>query len=221
MPPDQPNEQEIQFKKRARRRLVGAVALVLLMVTILPMVLDDRVAKSPQQEIAISIPSQDGAEFASKVVPVGPVTPEPVVSPEPQPKKAPVKETAPAKAVELLPSAKVEAPKPAQVVTTKSEAPKTTSAQKPPTEKNSTQNSNTTSDAYTVQIGVFSDIAKVKKLQQKLKTLGYKSYTEMIDTPKGEKIRLRAGPFVNREQADNALAAVKEAGLPGLVVLNK
>ena len=43
----------------------------------------------------------------------------------------------------------------------------------------------------------------------------------MIDTPKGEKIRLRAGPFVNREQADNALAAVKEAGLPGLVVLNK
>ncbi len=221
MPPDQPNEQEIQFKKRARRRLVGAVALVLLMVTILPMVLDDRVAKSPQQEIAISIPSQDGAEFTSKVVPVGPVTPEPIVSPEPQPKKAPVKETAPAKAVELLPSAKVEAPKPAQVVTPKSEAPKTTAAQKPPTEKNSTQNSNTKSDAYTVQIGVFSDIAKVKKLQQKLKTLGYKSYTEMIDTPKGEKIRLRAGPFANREQADNALAAVKEAGLPGLVVLNK
>ena len=228
MPPDQPIEQEIQFKKRARRRLVGAVALVLLMVTILPMVLDDRVAKSPQQEIAISIPSQDGAEFASKVVPVGPVTPEPVVSPEPQPKKAPVKETAPAKAVELPPPAKVETPKPvksigkpAQVVTPKPETPKTTAAQKPPTEKNSTQNSNTKSGDFTVQIGVFSDPVNVKKLQQNLQTLGYKSYTETIDTPKGKKIRLRAGPFANREQADAALAVVKDAGMTGLVVSNK
>ena len=226
MPPDQPIEQEIQFKKRARRRLVGAVALVLLMVTILPMVLDDRVAKSPQQEIAISIPSQDGAEFTSKVVPVGPVTPEPVVSPEPQ--KAPVKEAAPAEAVELPPPAKVEPlkpikpiVKPAQVVTSKPQIPKTTAAQKPPTEKNPTQNSNAKSGTYTVQIGVFSDPANVKKLQQKLQTLGYKSYAETIDTPKGEKIRLRAGPFVNREQADNALVAVKDAGLSGLVVLNK
>ena len=31
MPPDSQNEQELIFKKRARRRLVGAVALVLLM----------------------------------------------------------------------------------------------------------------------------------------------------------------------------------------------
>jgi DedD protein len=221
MPPDQPIEQEIQFKKRARRRLVGAVALVLLMVTILPMVLDDRVAKSPQQEIAISIPSQDGAEFTSKVVPVGPVTPEPVVSPEPQPEKVPVKEAAPAKKVELPPPAKIETLKPAQVVTPKPETLKTTPAQKPLTEKNPAQNSNAKSGTYTVQIGVFSDPANVKKLQQKLQTLGYKSYAETIDTPKGEKIRLRAGSFANREQADNALAAIKDAGLSGLVVLNK
>src|SRR6476659_5812069 len=77
MPPDQLNEQEIQFKKRARRRLVGAVALVLLMITVLPMVLDDRAGKTPQQEIAITIPSQDGAEFTSKIVPVAPETPLP------------------------------------------------------------------------------------------------------------------------------------------------
>lgn len=228
MPPDQPIEQEIQFKKRARRRLVGAVALVLLMVTLLPMVLDDRVAKSPQQEIAISIPSQDGAEFTSKVVPVGPVTPEPVVSPEPQPEKAPVKEAAPAKKVKLPPPAKIETlkpakpiVKPAQVVTPKPETLKTTPAQKPPTEKNSAQNSNVKSGTYTVQIGVFSDPANVKKLQQKLQALGYKSYTEKVDTPKGEKIRLSAGFFANREQADNALVAVKDAGMTGLVVLNK
>jgi len=215
MPLDQPVEQEIQFKKRARRRLVGAVALVLLMVTLLPMVLDDRAAKSPQQEIAISIPSQDGTEFASKVVPVGPIMP------EPQPEKAPVKDAVPAKVAGLPPPAKKETLKPAQAVTPKPETLKTTPAQKLPAEKNPTQNSNTKSGTYTVQIGVFSDAANVKKLQQKLQTLSYKSYTEKVDTTKGEKIRLRAGPFANREQADNALTAIKDAGLSGLVVLNK
>src|SRR5690606_13792625 len=63
------DEQEIQFKKRARRRLVGAIALVLLMVTILPMVLDDKSANLSQQEITISIPSQDGDDFTSDITP--------------------------------------------------------------------------------------------------------------------------------------------------------
>ena len=53
------SEQEIQFKKRARRRLVGAIALVLLMIVLLPMLLEDRVAQTPKEEVVISIPSQD------------------------------------------------------------------------------------------------------------------------------------------------------------------
>ena len=52
------SEQEIQFKKRARRRLVGAIALVLLMIILLPMLLQDRVAQTPKDEVVISIPSQ-------------------------------------------------------------------------------------------------------------------------------------------------------------------
>ncbi len=223
MPPNQPNEQELQFKKRARRRLVGAVALVLLMVTILPMVLDDRVVKSPQQEIAISIPSQDGAEFSSKVVPVGPIMPEPIVLPEQQSEKAPVDQAAPAKKIEPPPPAKVETLKPAKPIDKPTHAviPKPETLKTTPAETSPEQSSNVKSGIYTVQIGVFSDPANVKKLQQKLQTLGYKSYTEMVDTPKGEKIRLRAGPFANRELADNALVVIKDAGLTGLVVLNK
>jgi len=228
MPPDQSIEQEIQFKKRARRRLVGAVALVLLMVTILPMVLDDRVAKSPQQEIAISIPSQDGPEFSSKVVPVGPIMPEPIVAPESKPDKAPASGAASAKTIEPPLSAKTETlesvkptAKPAQVVMPKPETAKTTFAQESPAEKTLEQNSNARGGTFTVQITVSSYPAEVKKLQQKLQTLGYKSYSETIGTPKGEKIRLRAGPFANREQADSALVVIKDAGLSGLVVLNK
>lgn len=73
------SEQEIQFRKRARRRLVGAIALVLLMVTVLPMVLDDREAQAPQPEIAVNIPSQDSGDFASRIVPVDPAAEKPAV----------------------------------------------------------------------------------------------------------------------------------------------
>jgi DedD protein len=52
-------EQELQFKKRARRRLVGAIGLVLLMITILPLLLKDKTEQSVSKDILISIPSQD------------------------------------------------------------------------------------------------------------------------------------------------------------------
>lgn len=59
MPPDLPNNQEITLKKRARRRLVGAVALVLLMIIILPSILQDRAAlKTHQEAIKVTMPER-------------------------------------------------------------------------------------------------------------------------------------------------------------------
>lgn len=206
------SEQEIQFRKRARRRLVGAVALVLLMVTVLPMILDDREAQAPQPEIAVNIPSQQGGDFSSKIVPenvpaapaagavnesptksveAAPMTPapeKPVAQPEP-PKAEPVKPAAPAPAK----------PEPA--------------AAKPATAKQATAEGN-----FTVQIGVFSDAANVKQLQGKLSDEGYKSYTEQVDTPKGPKIRLRVGSYATRAEAEKARDKLKAAGTAGIVV---
>lgn len=203
MAAEQLNEQEIQFKKRARRRLVGAIALVLLMVAVLPMLLDDHSTKVPQQEIAINIPSQDDSDFASRVVPTAPenapdANPEAEASPQPA-EPAPVTETeapaeskpAPSPAAEDKPAAKPE------------------SKSVPPT---------ATGDAHAVQIGVYSTMASIKELQQKLLAHGYKSYTERIATEQGEKIRLRAGPFSSRAEAEKALAKIKSAGMSGIVV---
>ena len=227
----QMNEQEIQFKKRARRRLVGAIALVLLMVTVLPMVLDDRAAKAPQQEIAITIPSQDGTEFTSKIVPVSPEINSPLLPPT----QAPVEtktvpspeskaenskpETAPASPATDLP---ITASKPAEKALTAEESSSTeppnnnSTLEKKPADPNSNKN-----NGLSVQIGVFSDAANVKQLQQKLQNRGYKSYTEKLSTAKGEKIRLRVGPFATMADAESALTKIKDAGLPGLIVLNK
>jgi len=92
-----PTVEEIQLRKRARRRLVGAVTLVALMVTVLPMVLDDE-PKPVGQDIAINIPSQQSADFPLKAAqpppPVAQTQPAPVqmedhaapVAPAPVPK---------------------------------------------------------------------------------------------------------------------------------------
>jgi DedD protein len=59
-------------KKRARRRLVGAVALVVAIVIGLPMVLDSE-PKPLVDDIAIQIPSKDKVAAAQPVAPVAPV----------------------------------------------------------------------------------------------------------------------------------------------------
>lgn len=211
MATSQPSDQELQFKKRARRRLVGAIALVLLMVTILPMILDDHGNKAPQQEIAITIPSQDGSDFTSKIVPVDPAEADAQVSTalpeqmsEPKPLTPKAEEAAPAAptAVEV---AKAESPK----------AEPTPKADEATPAKEAAE-----ANSFFVQIGVYSNADSVKKLQDKLKAQGYPSHTEKIATSKGEKIRLRAGPFDSRLEAEGALAKMKDAGLSGMVVKN-
>jgi DedD protein len=206
------DEQEIQFRKRARRRLVGAIALVLLMVTVLPMVLDDRSANLPQQEIEISIPSQDDDEFTSSVTPYNP-EPETAVQaetlPETTPQDALTKETPAVAEADAAAAAKTPAP----VVDNKS-----TPASKPipvqPTAKSP-------SPTYSVQIGVFSDAANVRQLEGKLKAQGLQPSTEKLQTAQGEKIRLRVGPFASRELAEEAMGKIKAASLSGMIITNK
>lgn len=205
------DEQEIQFKKKARRRLVGAIALVLLMVTILPMVLDDRSANLPQQEIAISIPSQDGDEFTSSVTPYIPKPDTPdeaaLVASEPEKAQGTTAESAELSQKDAVAiSSPVIKPQSDPATGTKP-AVNTASPIKAPT--------------YSVQIGVFSDAANVRQLEEKLKAKGLKSSTEKLQTPQGEKIRLRVGPFATRALAEEALTDIKDAGLSGMVVTNK
>jgi DedD protein len=207
MPSNQVSDQELQFKKHARRRLVGAVALVLLMITVLPMMLDDRADQIPQQDIEITIPSQEGSDFTSKIVPV-----DPQQATETQMTEVPLEAPLPEKAeVPKTDAAAVQSPK-TEVTRLEPLQPPTSSK----TEETQSESGNT----FYVQIGVFSDAGNVKKLQEKLQAQGYKSFTEKIATSKGEKIRLRAGPFNSRLEAESALAKIKDSGLSGMVVRN-
>ena len=201
-------DQELNLKKRARRRLVGAIALVLLMIIVLPMILKDRAATSPQDKITISLPSEQQtvtptapSDFDSSIVPADPATPSlpASLSTEPVPETSePVAQTV---------DPEVAAAKPEKPALAKEAPP-----------KNATKPKDEAAHHFYVQIGVFSDEANVKQLQGKLSDLGYKSQTEKIDTAKGKKIRLRTQLFGDRNEAAIALENIKEAGLTGMVV---
>jgi DedD protein len=216
MATEQVSEQEIQFRKRARRRLVGAIALVLLVVTVLPMILDDREDRTVQSEIAISIPSKDG-DFASKVVPLPAPAPQadaqpvaPVENPQPQPGKQSetVPESAPINAAGLPSEGAKQESAGAASAQEATAAVKSSASEKPAAAAGS----------FSVQIGVFSDAANVKQLQDKLAAGGFKYYTEKLSTPTGSKFRLRAGPFASRPDAEQARDALKAMGISGIVV---
>lgn len=101
------SDEELQLRKRARRRLVGAIALVTVVAVFLPMVLDHE-PKPVSQDVSIKIPSPDAGVFTSKIVPVAPARPAAEKSDAPaEASSAPAAPAEPAKAE----AAKADAPK--------------------------------------------------------------------------------------------------------------
>ncbi|SBT06602.1 Sporulation domain protein [Candidatus Accumulibacter aalborgensis] len=101
------SDPQLQLKKRARRRLVGAVALAGLAAVILPMAMDEE-PKPTVQEVLIRIPGQDppplkARDLAAKSPSSAPVAP--VASVEPPP-EAIVSSDAPQKPPAVVPVAK-------------------------------------------------------------------------------------------------------------------
>ncbi len=232
---DSPDAQ-LLLKKRARRRLVGAVAFAGLAAVVLPMVMDEE-PKPQMQDIQIRIPGQDAAPFNPSLRPsaVPPATDEPPAGKSEtasQPVgQTPVKVAEPSPKPEEKPAAKP-ADKPAEKHPP--EKPTAKPAEKPPEKPVATPSDSDTRRAaailgvkptgeplpaasgngqFEVRIGAFSNPANVKQLQTKLGELGIKVYTE----PAGDKTRVRAGPFASREAAEKALEKMKRIGVNGVV----
>ncbi|MEK6243531.1 MAG: hypothetical protein AABM33_03435, partial [Pseudomonadota bacterium] len=65
------NEDVNTLKRRGRRRLVGAIALVLAAVIVLPMVFDSE-PKGSAPPVSVRIPGEDETGFTPKVTPKSP-----------------------------------------------------------------------------------------------------------------------------------------------------
>ena len=236
---------QLQLKKRARRRLVGAVAFVTLVAVALPMIMDHE-PKQAVHDVEIRIPGQDEKPFAPKFATA---PPEKAASkpaePAPEPPKLPPADAKAKPAIE--PTARVvdvpadkppakpadkAAEKPAVKVEKPAEKP-AVKAEKAPAKPVAADNEAKRAAAIlggqaaeapvakggeqVILIGAFSNEANVKQLKSKLGEQGIKVYTEPLDTPQGRKTRVRAGPFPDREAADKALEKMKHIGVSGVV----
>lgn len=200
----------IDLKKRARRRLVGAVALALFAVIVLPLVMDSD-PKPIGQDIQIRIPSQDVEAPATASMFPRAETPSPM--PEADDAKA---SGAPA----FKPVEPAADDKPAVVSATKDpirEGP----AKDAPTPKSDAARAVAVLEGkdagqWIVQLGAYRNAATVKTLTTKLKAMGLPVYTEKTDVPAGA-TRVRVGPFNSRESAENAKGRAKKIGVDGVV----
>ena len=240
---------QLQLKKRARRRLVGAIALAGLAAVVLPIVMD-RQPTQQVQDVQIQIPGQEQVPFnpnpemppllppaEDSATPTNPATePTRAASDSVKPANSAVK--APEKTPEKVPDKKPEQPKAPPPDKTPEKAPEKPPVKRPDTSEQDAQraaailagkaaatppaaSAERNGSSYAILIGAFSNPANVKQLQGKIGELGIKVYTEALDTPKGKKTRVRAGPFATKEAADQALAKIKRIGVNGVVAAKR
>lgn len=180
-------DDELNLKRKARRRLIGAIALVLAVVVILPMVLDSE-PKPTGQDIELRIPAPDKVgEFVPGRV-VEEVAPLPISAAVPAPAQPAVAQADAAtsgKEPVAADNSRVVAPdqvKPATVI-----QPEPKAESKP-----------AATESYIVQVGAYSNHNTAKQEVDKLKKWGFKVYAEKS----GDMVRVRVGPYTEREKAD-------------------
>jgi DedD protein len=200
-PAAQPESVEV-LRRRAKNRLIGSAILVLIGVIGFPLLVD----KQPRP-VAVDLPIEipDKNKVLPLAVPPAPPAPVAAVPEASVPSAAAsgvVTQAAPPAAEK--PVAKPE-PKPVTKPEVKAEVKK-------PEPKPAADG------RYVVQIGSFADEGRARDARAKLERAGLKNYTQAVETKDGKRIRVRAGPFASKAEAERAADKIKKLDLPGTVL---
>ncbi len=205
-----------ELRVRARRRLIGAGALLLAAVVLVPMVLDPAPRPVPDT-VPIDIPSEK-TPFTPRLS--LPPVPEPGSAPMAPPDVSPAsdagKSDAAAKSdakadakgdakADAKPEAKAEGktePKADSKADAKAEAQRARDLLegKAPAEKKG---------KYVLQAAALGSETAAAELSARLKKGGLAPYTEKVQTQEGTRWRVRVGPFATREEAEKARARLR------------
>jgi DedD protein len=194
-----PPSSENDLKRLARRRLIGAVALTLLAVIVLPQLLEDEPPPASSLAVHMAAAPQPALDQAAQpdpadapdvaVAPVPPPQPAPPVEPaKPAPKPEPIK-ASPVKSVYAPPAKPVATPAPQAKSTAHSEA-------------------------FVVQLAALSDSAKAQALKARAAEAGLPAYMDKA----GALTRVRVGPYASREAAVAAAVKLAENGMSGQIL---
>ncbi|MBI1943330.1 MAG: SPOR domain-containing protein [Betaproteobacteria bacterium] len=190
------NEDVNTLKRRGRRRLVGAIALVLAAVIVLPMVFDSE-PKGSAPPVSVRIPGEDESSFTPKVTPKAPA-------------EKPAAQTPVEKKVEkqLEKQSERQAEKPPEKPPVAAEA-----------ERARAERALAGGEQFVVQVGAFADPEKVREVTGKVASAKLPYFTERVPVASGMLTRVRVGPFPSRNAAEEAHKKLIELGLKGSKVI--
>lgn len=203
---------KLRAQSSSRNRFIGVVAVNLMLISVAlglylkpegPMEIKDRppLPVTELQPLPKPLPLIDltSTEPMAAVIQTVAEPPQP-----PSPEPAPAPELLLPTSVPSLP------PTPAQTPTSTSTSPPAQEA-KPIAAKPSSLSS------YYVNVGLFANADNAEKVHQRLNNAGMAVTTEVLALPKGNRSRVRVGPFPNRSAADDAVITVKALGLDAIV----
>ena len=223
------DENALLIKRRARHRLLGAIALVLTSIVVLPMVFD----KNPpplNKDLSIEIPAQDSTwqtqakptqnkplanintNTTNETETATPIPPnlDDQISPHPQAinssadTSADVAQTTEKKTtikVSKLETQTTEQKKALAILENKTDNTNTASTKT--FEKELAKTQKKLDAKIMLQVGAFSTAARVEEVKKQLQKAGiHKIYTEEVATRSGQVIRIRVGPLNTQQQAE-------------------
>ena len=238
----QPESMDV-IRKRAKHRLIGAAVLVLVGVVGFPLLFDTQ-----PRPIAIDIPIEIPGKNTVKPLTMPAqesTTPAPVpdqiatasslgvkeeVVADKKPAIAvpaasvPKKEVEPAAKLDVKPEAKPVAkplPKPESKVEAKPEStptPKGDDGARAKALLSGQAPAAAGVERVVVQVGAFADAGKAHEVRTKLEKAGLKTYTQVVETKDGKRVRVRVGPFDSKAAADKAASKIKTLDLPAAIL---
>jgi DedD protein len=229
-----------ELRRRARRRLVGAVVLALGVAVVVPILLETE-QKPLGDNVSVKIPPVDDSKFVNRLndAPSGDAAKGTASAPAADDSaKATATDRASkydtriqdlaAPAGVTNPPAATEAP----ATPAASQAPATRAeTAKPASSTNATASvanaapapgaATTPHERFAVQLAAFADDKGANSLTGRLKKSGYAAYTEPLKTSKGTLWRVRVGPYPSHEAAVAARDKLKSEGQSGIVAAIK
>src|SRR3989338_1264851 len=212
----QMTEDEQNLRRKARRRLIGAIALTLVVVVVLPMVLD-REPRHAGKDVDLRIPAPDkGGEFVPGVAASEGAGVSPFAAPAVEAVPASLAVPAMSKTdTENQPAASGK--QPVASSSPKKEAPgkgQPTVNKAPESHTPVSGGANKPADGFVAQVGAYSNAGAARQELDKLKKWGFKAYTEKV----GDKVRVRVGPYAEREKAEKISQQLEKHGLNPVVM---
>lgn len=202
----QTTEEEFNLRRQTRRRLIGAVALVLLVVILLPVVFDSDPAPATGSDIELRIPNKDDVDEFQPKIDLPELDKMAAVDAAASAVEN-VAVSAPVAAVVATPDAKPAAP--ARPVSKPKPEAKPKVESKPAAKPQAVPKS-----GWVVQAGAFANADTARSLQAKLNQQGYHAYTEKA----GSVVRVRVGSYPTLEAAERIKSKLEAQGMPSNVV---